>query len=169
MYVGVPRRITLVVPYTLQVVGSQELAVAGDSQISAIVEVQLLQEASLWSVQVLQLIIVVDKLVCGKSVLGIKVERHTSCVGLEIGNMVTLYACKTLFACILNASHHLLTKVKHRYTRSASLGIGSKVSTSSHIHNHLLSTEYLDTLIGRTYMTTSNRHHTHRCLICHGF
>ena len=169
VYVGVPGSIAHVVPYTLQVVGSHEFAVAGDSQVAAIVEVQLLQETSLGIVQVLQCAVVVNQFVGGTAALGVQVERNTAGVGLEVGYMVRHYMWEALLACSIHTCHHLLAQVLHGYSGHTVLGIWSKVGASSHIHNHLSCTRHLNTLLCSTNLSTTNGNNTHGCLIGYGF
>ena len=167
MHVGVPGGIAHIVPDALQVVGSQKFAVAGDGQIAAVVEIQLLQETCLGIVEVLQRAIVVDEFVGGTVALGIQVQRHTACVGQEIGNVVLLYVGEALLACGIHTRHHLLAQVVNGNTCGTALGIGGKVCAGSHVHHHLTGTDNLYAVLSGQHMSSAYGHDTHSSLIGH--
>ena len=108
--VGVPRRICLVVPNTLQIGGHIDgTTTRRNHQVATIVEVELFEEKPIFRISVARIaVVVVDERLCvlfGRSIG--EIEFHASHVAFKISHVRTLEFCPRFCGCFCHNVLHL--------------------------------------------------------------
>ncbi len=164
--VAVPGGVGHIVPDTLQIVGSYDAAVAADGQITAVLEVELLQEACLGSVG-LGSVVMLDKLLGGACGCSIQVQLHALHVGREVGNVLGQDGVKAFGVCCVRDVQDACTQLGAAHAVVARGGVGGKVGACGQIKDYLAGIAHLQSLVALVYLAADGDD-AHAGIVSHG-